>query len=260
MRLARELGLTGFEEQAIHVVLDGKRDQILRQTALLYLQLADGKARRRVLPLLEQANRDLRLTAIQTFAEPRGLTAEDRDEIGPALIRVAQNDASPGHRQEAIFALGQWRDPQAKEFFQQVLAQNPPVLITAGHYNDADYWRYRLRLVALVSLARLQDPPARQEVRDLHRRGGPTERMDVLLGFMSLGEVPGFAFDDLRSTEPKLVATAARLIVEHGDAASRERLQKFFARSPLWKEFRDSGIDDHNLLEMAGMEGTKHEH
>jgi hypothetical protein len=260
LRLARELQLTGFEEQAIQIALDSKRDQILRQTALFYLQLADGKTRRRVLPMLEQANRDLRLTAIQTFSEPQGLTAEDRDEIGPVLIRVAQNDSSQGHRQEAIFALGQWRDPMAREFFQQVLTQNPPVVLTAGHYNDAEYWRCRLRLVALVSLARLQDRPAREELFDLHRRGGPTERMDVLLAFMSLREVPDFIFEDLRSTEPKLVATAARLIVEHGDAASRERLKKFFARSPLWQEFRDSGIDDHNLLEMAGMEGTKHEH
>jgi hypothetical protein len=260
LRLARELGLTGFEEQAIHIALDGKRDQILRQTAILYLQLADGKTRRRVLPLLEQANRDLRLTAIQTFAEPQGLTVEDRDEIGPALIRVAQHDSSPGHRQEAIFSLGRWRDPMAKEFFQQVLTQNPPVVLTAGHYNDAEYWRYRLRLVALVSLARLQDQPARDELLELHRRGGPTERMDVLLAFMSLREVPNFAFEDLGSTEPKLVATAARLINEHGDADSRDRLKKFFARSPLWREFRDSGIDDHNLLEMAGMEGTKHAH
>lgn len=260
LRLARELKLTGFEEQSLRIALDSKRDQILRQTALLYLQLADGKTRRQALPLLEQSNRDLRLTAIQTFAKPEGLTAEDRDEIGPALIRVAQNDTSHGHRQEAIFALGQWRDPMAKEFFQQVLAQNPPLELTAGHYNDAEYWRYRLRLVALVSLARLKDESARKELLELHEFGGPIEQMDVLLALMSLGEVPNLVFDDLRSTEPKLVATATRLIVEHGNAAQRERLKKFFARSPLWKEFRDSGIDDHNLLKLAGMEGTKHEH
>lgn len=260
LRLARDLQLTGFEEQAINIALESKRDQILRHTALLYLQLADGNTRRKALSLLEQSNRDLRLATIQMLAEPTGLSTEDRDEIGPALIRVAQNDSSEGHRQEAIFSLGRWRDPMAREFFEHVLKQNPPLELTAGHYNDAEYWRYRFRLVALVSLARLGDEPAHNELLDLHKSGGPTERMDVLLALMSLQEVPNLAFEDLLSTEPKLVATAARLIVEHGTPSQREQLKKFFARSPLWKEFRDSGIDDHNLLETAGMEGTKHEH
>lgn len=254
LRLASELQLAGFEDQALRVALDPNREQILRQTAMLYLRLAEGKTRRKLLPFLTHPNADLRLTAIQVFGEKRGLNQDDRDEIGPALIRVAIDDASMGHRQEAIHSLGKWREAMAADFFRKVLAENPPALLPRGHYNDEAYWRYRLRLVALLALARLEDRSARDELFDLHRHGGPVERMDVLLAFLDLGEIPAFAFQDLAATEPKLVATAAELIAAHGDPFARERLQQFFRRTPLWLEFKDSGLDDHNLLHAAGLE------
>lgn len=252
LRLARELRLEGFEDDAVRIASDGERDQILRQTAMQYLELADGATRRRLLPLLAHSGLDLRLAAIGMFARRDGLTAEDMSEIGPALIQVAQNDPSMGHRQEAIFALGQWKVTLAEPFFRQVLQRNPPVPAVSGHDNDARYWQYRLRLVALLGLARLGRGEARQELIDLHEQGGPTERMDALLAFLELGEVPELALDDLASTEPKLVATAARLIRTHGDEPARSRLHRFIAGAPLWREFADSGLDDHNILEWAG--------
>src|SRR5262249_52741938 len=82
LRLARDLKLEGFEEDAVRIALDAQREQIVRQAALLYLQLAVGKTRRRVLSILDHPKGDLRLAAIRTFTEPDGLTAEDRNEIG----------------------------------------------------------------------------------------------------------------------------------------------------------------------------------
>jgi hypothetical protein len=105
-----------------------------------------------------------------------------------------------------------------------------------------------------LALARLGDRPARDELVELHRRSGPVERMDVLLAFDELGEAPPWAWEDLDSTEPKLVATAARLIAAHGTADDRRQLEQHFRRTPLWLEFRVSGLDDHNILETVGLE------
>jgi hypothetical protein len=253
LRLARDLHLKGFEDDAVRIAQDNDRDLVLRQTALLYLQLADGKTRRRLLSLLSHPKTDIRLTAIRMFAAREGLTAGDMNDIGPSLIKVALADPSMGHRQEAIYALGSWRVALAADFFRKVLADNPAVLLRETQFNDERYWQYRFRLMGLLGAAKLNDREARKELLELHRKGGPTERMDVLLAFLDLGEVPDVAFGDLSATEPKLVATAATLIATHGDQEGRERMRRFFRESPLWREFLDSGIDDHNILRIAGL-------
>jgi hypothetical protein len=127
------------------------------------------------------------------------------------------------------------------------------VSLRDSFFNDDRYWQYRFRLMGLLGMARLGDADARKELLELHRKGGPTERMDVLLAFIDLGEVPEEAFGDLSATEPKLVATAATLIARHGDDAGKDRMRRFFGMSPLWREFLDSGIDDHNILRIAGV-------
>jgi hypothetical protein len=256
LRLARDMELAGFEDEATRLARDERRDLILRQAALRYLQLADGAARRRLLPLLAHRDRDLRLTAIQMFADGRKLTKEDRDDIGPVLIRVAQEDVSRGHRQEAIYVLGKWRDPAAAEFLRKVLKETPAASGTAV-LDGEQYWNYRFRLVTLLGLARLGDEAARKQLQELHHKGGPAERMDVLLAFLDLGEVPAFAFEDLSSLEPRLVATAAHLIARHGDPAGRERLKKFRDDSPLWSQFAGSGIDDYNILRIVGIKNDE---
>jgi hypothetical protein len=253
LRLARDMQLAGFEEDAAAIALDNGRDQILRQTAMLYLQSADGKFRRRLRRCLTHPKADLRLTAIRAFAGKKGLSRADQDEIGPALVRVALSDPSMGHRQEAIYVLGSWAQPQAMAFFRKVLADNPAILLSDGYYNDAHYWQYRLRLVGLLGLARLGIAEARTELLTLHHKGSPAERMDVLLAFTELAEVPDIAFDDLASTEPRLVAAAVHLIAMHGDTRAKTRMKKFFTASSLWGAFRESGIDDYNILRMVSL-------
>jgi hypothetical protein len=248
LRLATLRRLAGFEPAAVKLALDESQAVIARQTAIGYLARSPGRFRRQVLPLLGIRNGDLRLAAIQCLGPVEGLSADDRSVIGPLLIRVAQQDASDGHRQEAIFALGTWRERNARPFFEQVLAENPPVILAEQSFSETVYWRYRHRLVAVVGLARLGDAAARTELESLHRRGGPTEKMDVLLACLSLGECPQWAMDDLEATEPKLLATAARLIVAHGSPEQRRRLVEHCGPATAFRAFADSGIDDHNLL------------
>ena len=253
LRLANKLGLKEFASQAVRIAGDANAEQILRQTALIYLGLTDGKSRRQLLSFLAHPNEDIRLAAIQMFHSKSGLSESDMDEIGPALIRVATADPSMGHRQEAIYALGNWKVMMAKKFFKKMLADNPPINLQAGAYKDKGYWRYRFRLVGLLGLAKLGDAAATSELLELHRRGGTSERMDVLLAFIDLEEAPPAAFEDLNATEPKLIATAARLIRDHGSVQQKQRMKKKFLEAPLWKQFTESGIDDHNILRYAGV-------
>lgn len=248
LRLATLRRLAGFEPAAVTLALDDSKAVIARQAAIGYLAHSPGRFRRQMLPLLGARSGDLRLAAIQCLGPVEGLSADDREMIGPLLIHVAQQDPSDGHRQEAIFALAAWRNPNARPFFEQVLAANPPVILAEQPFSEDVYWRYRHRLVALVGLAGLGDAAAREELESLHRRGGPTEKMDVLLAYLSLGECPAWAVEDLDATEPKLLATAARLIVAHGSAEQRRRLVEHCGRDTAFGAFADSGIDDHNLL------------
>ncbi|MFM8633219.1 MAG: HEAT repeat domain-containing protein [Planctomycetia bacterium] len=251
LRLVAARRLPGFETAAIDLAFDDSAAVVVRQTAIASLAHATGGFRRRLLPLLGIRNGDLRLATIQCFAPVEGLSADDREAIGPPLIRVAQDDPSDGHRQEAIFALGNWRDPAARPFLEQVLAAHPPVILAEQAFSEAVYWRYRLRLVALVGLARLGDADASVELQSLHRRGGPTEKMDVLLACSSLGECPAWAEEDLLASEPKLLATAARLIARHGSAEQRRRLVAHCGTGTAFAAFAGSGIDDHQLLKFV---------
>jgi hypothetical protein len=251
LRLARDLKLAGFEEDALAIALEEKNDLILRQTAMLYLEHADGKVRRKLLPCLATPKPDLRLTAIRAFKDKTGLSVDDQREIGPTLIRVAQADPSMGHRQEVMYVLGCWKSPQTMEFFRKLASDNPAVVLSDGYYSDARYWQYRFRLMALLGLARLGDSAAKKELLSLHAKGSPAEKMDVLLAFLDLGEVPEAAFADLDSIEPRLVATAAHLISSHGDKRIKELMKKLFASKPLWQEYRGSGIDDYNILRIV---------
>ena len=44
-----------------------------------------------------------------------------KDEAVPELLHVAQTNANPAVRKEAIFWLGQTHDPRALAFFEQIL-------------------------------------------------------------------------------------------------------------------------------------------
>jgi hypothetical protein len=257
LRLATSLNLRGFEEQAINIA-EGEGDLILRQTAMHYLKQAEGKYRRRGAPWLGHNNSDLRLSAIQMMGEKHGLTVEDMNEIGPALINVAQSDSSMGHRQEAVFALGKWEAALAKPFFRKQIEEN---VTHALRFQQDYYWQYRFYLMGLLGMARLEadETPeeegdvasARMRLLEIHKKGGPTARMDVLLAFTELREVPTIAFDGLAASEPKHVATAARLIRSYGSIEQQRRMMNLFKRSPLWELFRNSGIDDHNILKYS---------
>jgi hypothetical protein len=249
LRLAIRLGLRDFEAEAVRIALDSSKDQILRQRALEYLSGADGKTRRKMLPLFASRNDDLRLAAIQMFGPRAGLAPDDLETVGPMLVRVALEDASPGHREEAVSVLGRWKHAGAEQLFRKLLKDN----LSVSPGSDEYYWSHRFKVEALLGLVRLGDSAAREELLETHRRGGPMERMNVLLAFRELGEAPEIAFGDLGAAEPKLVATAAHLIAQHGSPEARAKLRAFFDQAPLWKEFLGSGIDDSRILKAGGL-------
>ncbi|MBI2190755.1 MAG: HEAT repeat domain-containing protein [Planctomycetes bacterium] len=256
LRFARERSLPGFEPRAAEI-FQASPDQIVKQAALYYLQVADGPTRRKLMGLLKHPNDDIRLAAIQMFARVDGLEKADRNDFGVALTRVFLEDSSPGHRQEALFILGLWKDPEARPVLGEALARYPKKADPGKPVPEDAYWDYRFRLVALLGLARLGDPSARTELEELHRLGSPQEKLDALLAFLDLGQAPPGVLQDLSSAELKLAAAAAELIDRYGTAEEKNHMRELFSRSPLWKLFAESGLRHHGLLRHAGLSSAR---
>lgn len=252
LRFARGRGLKGFGPRALEV-LRNSQDQIVKQAALYYLQLADGPAKRHLLELLAHSNDDIRLAAIQVFSNTHGLSEEEKNEFGIALARVFLQDKSPGHQQEALFVLALWKDERARPVFAEVLAKHPSKFRPGRPILEEDYWDYRFRLVALLGMAKLGGAAALEELRELHRAGGPQERLDALLAFTEIGQTPPTAFSDLFTVELRLASVAAELIATCGSEPEKEKMRQLFAHHPFWKMFAVSGLRHQGLLRHVGL-------
>lgn len=87
LRLAHEHRIGGFENRAV-AIFQAAPDQIVKQAALHYLQMAPGSIRVDLLDALKDPNDDIRLAAIQLYDDPRGMNARQRQKVGVALTRV----------------------------------------------------------------------------------------------------------------------------------------------------------------------------
>ncbi len=89
-----------------------------RGTALFWVaQRAGDKAVGTITQALDDPETDIRKKAV--FA----LSQLPKDEGVPKLIEVARSHRDPSVRKQAMFWLGQSRDPRALAFFEQVLSQ-----------------------------------------------------------------------------------------------------------------------------------------
>jgi HEAT repeat protein len=94
---------------------DGKSGDV-RGTALFWVaQRAGDKAAGTINQALEDPETEVRKKAV--FA----LSQLPKDEGVPKLIDVARNHRDAAVRRQAMFWLGQSRDPRALAFFEQVL-------------------------------------------------------------------------------------------------------------------------------------------
>ena len=95
----------------------GKNGDV-RSAALFWVaQRAADKAAGAITQALEDPETEVRKKAV--FA----LTQLPKDEGVPKLIEIARSHRDPEVRRQAMFWLGQSRDPRALAFFQQVLSQ-----------------------------------------------------------------------------------------------------------------------------------------
>jgi HEAT repeat protein len=110
-------GDTHATERLIGLARDG-RDGDVRGTALFWVaQRAGDKAVGTITQALEDPETEVRKKAV--FA----LSQLPRDEGVPKLIELASTHRDAGVRRQAIFWLGQSRDPRALAFFERVLSQ-----------------------------------------------------------------------------------------------------------------------------------------
>lgn len=247
---AAKAQLKGFEENALEV-LESNKELITQINALSYLSHSNGDYRLKLLKFLSHPSEDVRLAAINTFTDGDSLKQDQKNKIGPYLIKVFQSDPSYGNRQQALYVLGRWKAVETKKVFSQLLQT-----INAADYGGDEYWEYRMKLMCFMGMARMGDEKAYDQLTSIHKRGSALERMDILLAYMDLGKCPEFAFEDLENTQPKLAATAAVLIRECGSTEQKNRL-KDLQSGYFWQEFPHTKLDEYNIIEH---DETTHEH
>jgi HEAT repeat protein len=94
----------------------GNHTANLRGTAIFWLaQRAGDKAAGAISNALDDPDTEVKKKAV--FA----LSQLPRNEGVPKLIEVARTNKNPEVRRQAMFWLGQSRDPRALEFFEQIL-------------------------------------------------------------------------------------------------------------------------------------------
>jgi hypothetical protein len=212
-----------------------------------------------LLPLLTDRDTDIRLAAIMAFAESSGLSGEDRELIGPSLVRVAIGDSSDGHRQEALYSLALWRDPSAGELFEKLRRDHSGASGLRDGITEGEYWPHRFWVVATLGQTMLGDQAAAADLATLLQSPVPALRLEALLAYHAAGQAPAQAAVELAGTEPKIVATAVRLIALYGSEEQRLALREFYLQRPIYQQFALNGVDDHRILEFAGL-ATHAEH
>jgi hypothetical protein len=237
--------ISGFESAALKV-LGTSEEQGLQRNAITYLGQGSADTRVQLLDYLGHPKEDIRLAAIKAFSSAQGLDKPHRDRIAPMLIQVFQSDTVIANRQEALYVLGQWELPEFAPLFRQQLAR-----MKAKDYGGAPDGLYRTRLMCWLGLARLGKADALAELSRIHKEGTVPQRLEVLLAYRDIGTCTEFAFTDLAGNQPKLVATAAALIREHGDKIQRKRLAAFLS-GPYWWTFSHSYLDEHGIVSHAG--------
>ena len=96
---------------------DSREREVRRQAVFWVSQAAGDKATEGLAEVVGDAaaDQDVRLQAV--FA----LSQRPRDEATSALLTIARTNKDPKIRKQAVFWLGQSRDPRALEYFESVL-------------------------------------------------------------------------------------------------------------------------------------------
>jgi len=243
---AAKYRVEGLDEEALGA-LTGKMNQVTQMNALSYLGTRSGDTRLKLLDYLGHPSEDMRLSAINAFQDPTGLTAEQRNRIAPMLVKVFQTDPAYGNRQQALYVLGLWKDPEAETFFRTLLPD-----LRSADYDGSDYWLYRMRLMCWLGLARLDNPDAHAWLKATHDQASSLRRMGILLAYRDMERCPEFTFDDLENDNPKVVATAAACIREYGSDAQRKRLAEIQS-APYWTAFAGTHLDEYRIIVENGV-------
>jgi hypothetical protein len=224
---AAKYQIPGFEADALAILQERPEPALIR-----FLGQSGGDVGIKLLQFLEHPNQDVRLEAISAFLNLKA----HRASIAPRLIQVIRTDPVLANRQRALWVLGQWRAAELASVFRELLTELEP----------EDFG-----LLCWTGLAGLDAAGALDELARSHASGTARQRMEALLAYQGIGLCPEFAFEDLKSDVPKLVATAAALIREHGTATQRKRLAVIQARR-YWYHFSHSGLDQHGIVSHAG--------
>lgn len=112
-------GVTVWPE-LLRIAKDDDRPRDVRSSAIFWVSGAAGEAATRGLQEVVDdpgGDREVRKSAVFSLSQ------RPKDEAVPALIRIARTNKDPEIRRNAIFWLGQSRDPRAVAYFEEVLTR-----------------------------------------------------------------------------------------------------------------------------------------
>lgn len=104
------------DRELLAIAKDERRPREVRTTATFWVaQSASARVGEGLQELTNDPDREVRESAVFSLSQ------RPNDESVPALIRLARTHRDPGIRRNAVFWLGQKRDPRALAYFEEVL-------------------------------------------------------------------------------------------------------------------------------------------
>lgn len=104
------------DRELLAIAKDERRPREVRTTATFWVaQSAGARVSEGLQELTNDPDREVRESAVFSLSQ------RPNDESVPALIRLARTHRDPGVRRNAVFWLGQKRDPRALAYFEEVL-------------------------------------------------------------------------------------------------------------------------------------------
>lgn len=105
------------DRELLAIAKDVRRPREVRTTATFWVaQSAGDRVTEGLQELMDDSDKQVRESAVFSLSQ------RPNDESVPALIRIARTHRDPSIRRNAVFWLGQKRDPRALAYFEEVLA------------------------------------------------------------------------------------------------------------------------------------------
>lgn len=214
-------------------------NEAIRTKLVLALEKIGGKAAGEVIRALVESESNAGVMQ-------HVLRAAGRLQVSGALASVIElaldHTAPPDVRAEAIWTLGHFPDPQARQCLAR-LSRDPALLFdTAGGDADPEEIGQARRYVELARL-KLGEEAAVSAIEDLYRSGTPADQLIVLVALGYLNVDHPLIVEALKSADFPVVLGAAKAAHDIGPQRYRDVLASV-RREPFMQALLETGLQD----------------